>query len=76
MAQIIELVGGIPENFALSGQYSSEIFNRRGELRHIKKLRFWKLEDVLFEKYHFSRKDSQEISAFLLPTIEVNPLKR
>jgi hypothetical protein len=34
-----------------TGKYCREFFNRSGELRHIKKLRFWDLEGVLQEKY-------------------------
>ena len=34
-----------------TGKYSREFFNRSGELRHIKKLRFWDLEGVLLDKY-------------------------
>lgn len=34
-----------------TGKYCREYFNRSGELRHIKKLRFWDLEGVLVEKY-------------------------
>jgi len=35
MAHIVELLGNIPRHLALSGRYSHEIFNKRGELRHI-----------------------------------------
>ena len=34
------------------GKYSRDYFNRNGELRHIKTLRFWPLERVLAEKYN------------------------
>jgi hypothetical protein len=34
-----------------TGKYCREFFNRSGELRHIKKLRFWDLEGVLVDKY-------------------------
>jgi hypothetical protein len=34
-----------------TGKYCRDFFNRSGELRHIKKLRFWDLEGVLQEKY-------------------------
>ncbi len=34
------------------GKYARDYFNRNGELRHIKKLRFWPLDRVLSEKYH------------------------
>jgi len=34
-----------------TGKYARDFFTRTGELRHIKKLRFWDLEHVLLEKY-------------------------
>ncbi len=33
------------------GKYAREYFNSKGELRHIKRLRFWPLDRVLVEKY-------------------------
>ncbi len=42
VAQIIELLGDFPKSLAFAGKYSADIFNRRGELRHIHKLRFWR----------------------------------
>lgn len=69
LAQIIELVGPIPRRFALSGQDSREFFNRQGELRHISRLRYWPLKDVLYEKYGFSRDDAEEIDSFLMPML-------
>ena len=41
IAHIIELLGPIPRHIALSGRFSQEFFNRRGELRHIQHLRPW-----------------------------------
>ena len=76
IAQIVELVGNFPKSIALSGKYSIEIFNRKGELRNIHKLRYWKLEDVLYEKYHFSKADSRAIADFILPCLSVNPDRR
>ncbi|KAJ3284380.1 serine/threonine protein kinase, CMGC group, partial [Borealophlyctis nickersoniae] len=76
IAQIVELLGDFPSHIALSGKWSSEIFNRKGQLRHIHKLRYWKLADVLHEKYHFSKEDSDQISAFILPMIDINPARR
>lgn len=76
VAQMIELLGRIPRSFALGGKYSFEIFNRRGELRHIRDLEFWKLENVLVEKYAMSVTDAAEISSFLLPMLEYEPTKR
>jgi serine/threonine-protein kinase SRPK3 len=47
-----------------------------GELRHINKLRFWPLEDVLHDKYESSREIAQTISSFLSPMLRLNPEKR
>lgn len=60
----------------MSGKWSQEIFNRKGELRHIHRLRHWALPDVLREKYHFSTEESVRISAFLTPMLELSPEKR
>ncbi|KAJ3352806.1 serine/threonine protein kinase, CMGC group [Entophlyctis luteolus] len=76
IAQISELLGGFPKSVALSGKYSNEIFNRRGELRHIHKLRFWGISDVLQQKYHFSKREAEEIAGFILPMIEIRPERR
>ncbi|KAI8616639.1 kinase-like domain-containing protein [Chytriomyces sp. MP71] len=76
VAQITELLGGFPKSVALSGKYSGEIFNRRGELRHIHKMRFWGISDVLQEKYHYSKEDANAIAEFILPMIEIVPEKR
>ncbi|KAI8825794.1 kinase-like domain-containing protein [Fimicolochytrium jonesii] len=76
IAQIIELLGEFPKSLALSGKYSSELFNRKGQLRHIHKLRYWKLPDVLQDKYHFSKEEAENIGAFILPMIEITPDKR
>jgi hypothetical protein len=39
-------LGDMPKSFALSGKYSADLFNRRGELRHIHKLRYCTLPFV------------------------------
>lgn len=36
---------------AATGKYAKDFFNRAGELRHIRKLKFWPIEEVLVEKY-------------------------
>ncbi|KAI0192767.1 kinase-like domain-containing protein [Astrocystis sublimbata] len=58
IAQIIELLGPFPKELWKTGRWSQEIFNKRGELRNIHRLRHWALPDVLREKYHF--KDTKE----------------
>ncbi|KAL6244291.1 serine/threonine protein kinase, CMGC [Rhinocladiella similis] len=76
IAQIIELLGAFPKSLCLSGKWSQEIFNRKGELRNIHRLRHWALPDVLREKYHFSVEDSRKISEFLLPMLQLPPESR
>jgi len=60
IAQIIELLGPFPKELWKTGRWSQEIFNKRGELRNIHRLRHWQLPDVLREKYHF--KDPKELT--------------
>jgi serine/threonine protein kinase len=72
IAQMIELLGSFPK----MGKYYNEMFNRKGTLRHIHKLRFWKLSQVLYEKYQFSNDDSLLISEFLEQLIVIDPKNR
>ncbi len=53
----IELLGRMPRRVCSTGRYAKDYFNRHGELRHIKKLRFWPLERVLHEKYEFPQEE-------------------
>jgi len=76
IAQIIELLGPFPKSLYLSGKWSQEIFNRKGELRNIHRLRHWALPDVLREKYHYSVEEAMRISEFLLPMLDLVPEKR
>ncbi|KAL9105193.1 MAG: hypothetical protein Q9227_009576 [Pyrenula ochraceoflavens] len=76
IAQMIELLGVFPKSLCLSGKWSQEIFNRKGELRNIHRLRHWALPDVLREKYHFSVEESKRIADFLIPMLEILPEKR
>src|ERR1700761_8137345 len=76
IAQIIELLGTFPKSLCIAGKWSQEIFNRKGELRNIHRLRHWALPDVLREKYHFSVEESKRISDFLLPMLELLPAER
>ena len=76
IAQIIELLGDFPKSLAFSGKYSAEIFNRKGEPRHIHKLRYWPLINVLQEKYLLPLDRAQQLSSFLLPMLRLNPKER
>ncbi len=48
----------LPEQVYEKGKHASEFFTRQGELRHIKRLKFWPLDKVFTEKYHM---DSREV---------------
>ncbi|CAI7631785.1 hypothetical protein N7533_000149 [Penicillium manginii] len=76
IAQIIELLGPFSKSQCLSGKWSQEIFNRKGELRNIHRLRHWALPEVLREKYHYTVEESMRISEFLLPMLDLLPEKR
>uniref|UniRef100_A0AAR2K249 non-specific serine/threonine protein kinase n=1 Tax=Pygocentrus nattereri TaxID=42514 RepID=A0AAR2K249_PYGNA len=76
LAHVIELLGPIPTHFALSGRYSREYFNRRGELRHISNLKPWGLFEVLLEKYEWPLEQAAQFSDFLLTMLEFVPEKR
>jgi serine/threonine-protein kinase SRPK3 len=76
IAQIIELLGQFPKSLCLSGKWSQEIFNRKGELRNIHRLRHWSLFDVLREKYHLKEEEAKQLADFLQPMLELSPEKR
>lgn len=76
IAQMIELLGKLPKRMIQQGKYSDEIFNRKYELRHIRDLDYWPLQDVLERKYHFEPEEAAMISSFLLPMLDYNPKTR
>jgi hypothetical protein len=47
-----------------------------GELRHIHKLRFWPLDDVLHDKYLLSREEAKLIASFLNAMLRLHPDQR
>ncbi|KAM0755849.1 kinase-like protein [Meredithblackwellia eburnea MCA 4105] len=76
IAQVIELLGPFPRSIALSGKFSSDIFTRKGELKHIHKLKFWPLHSVLQDKYLISEAEALQLESFLEPMLNLNPEKR
>ncbi|XP_016137579.1 SRSF protein kinase 1-like isoform X2 [Sinocyclocheilus grahami] len=76
IALIIELLGKIPRKLITNGKYSKEFFTKKGDLRHITKLKPWGLQDVLAEKYEWPREEAQNFSDFLLPMLDLIPEKR
>ncbi|RHY68388.1 hypothetical protein DYB30_003710 [Aphanomyces astaci] len=76
LAQMIELLGRIPKTFASNGKFSSEYFNRKGELKKIHNLKYWALKDVLAEKYELGTVDADAFAAFLETMLRFQPSKR
>ncbi|XP_047459607.1 SRSF protein kinase 3 [Mugil cephalus] len=76
IAQIMELLGKIPPAVALSGKYSAEYFDRRGDLHRVGRLKLWSLYDVLVEKYHFLLEEASAFSDFLLRMLDYHPERR
>ncbi|KAL6199809.1 hypothetical protein ACLB2K_029591 [Fragaria x ananassa] len=76
LALMMELLGKIPKKIALGGRHSRDFFNRSGDLKHIRKLRFWPLNKVLMEKYNFSMQDANDMTNFLVPILDYVPEKR
>ncbi|CAH8588252.1 unnamed protein product [Heterobilharzia americana] len=76
LAHIIELLGPIPRNIALSGKYSREYFDKRACLRHIRRLKPWSLFNVLTEKYDWPPSEAALFTSFLEPMLAYDPNKR
>ncbi|XP_048877673.1 SRSF protein kinase 1-like isoform X2 [Brienomyrus brachyistius] len=76
IALIIELLGKIPRKLILAGRYSKDFFTKKGDLRHITKLKPWGLLDVLVDKYEWEHQEAQTFVDFLLPMLDLVPEKR
>jgi serine/threonine protein kinase len=75
-ALITELLGKFPLDIALSGEYSRDVFDRKGDLLHIKELKPWSLSSVMKEKYGFDESLAEGFASFLLPMLDVNTKTR
>lgn len=76
IALIIELLGKVPRKLITAGKYSKEFFTKKGDLRHITKLKPWGLSNVLVEKYEWSKEEAQSFSSFLSPMLNLVPERR
>jgi serine/threonine-protein kinase SRPK3 len=55
---MMELLGRMPKNMALSGKHSRRFFDKTGHLRRIRGLNYWPLKKVLMEKYKFKEREA------------------
>ena len=76
IAQFIELLGRMPKKFALNGGNSNKHFNKQGELRRIKGLQFFFIDEILMKKYKIKHNEAKALADFLLPMLEYYPEKR
>eukprot|EP00268_Persea_americana_P021617 TRINITY_DN2154_c2_g4_i2.p1 TRINITY_DN2154_c2_g4~~TRINITY_DN2154_c2_g4_i2.p1 ORF type:complete len:181 (-),score=25.55 TRINITY_DN2154_c2_g4_i2:336-878(-) len=76
LALMMELLGKIPRKIAIGGSRSKDLFDRHGDLKRIRRLKYWPLDRLLVEKYKFSETDACEFSEFLLPILDFAPEKR
>nr|XP_045622572.1 SRSF protein kinase 1-like isoform X3 [Procambarus clarkii] len=76
LAHIIELLGKIPRHIAQSGKYSKEFFDKKGDLKHITKLRPWGMFEVLTEKYEWPEEEARAFSDFLNPMLAFDTSER
>ena len=73
---MMELLGRMPKNMALSGKHSKRFFDSEGHLRKISGLNYWPLKKVLMEKYRIKEEEAIGLSEFLVPMLGWYPEKR
>lgn len=77
IALISELIGECPNaKFLLSGFKSERIFDKKGKMLHIKKLKPWSLHDVLVEKYRIRDLEASFLADFLGQILKWEPKDR
>ncbi|XVF16037.1 hypothetical protein REPUB_Repub09cG0207100 [Reevesia pubescens] len=76
LALMMELLGKMPRKIAISGARSKDFFDRHGDLKRIRRLKFWPLDRLLVDKYKFSESDAREFAEFLCPLLDFSPEKR
>ncbi|RVX21139.1 Protein kinase dsk1 [Vitis vinifera] len=76
LALMMELLGKIPRKVAIGGARSKDLFDRHGDLKRIRRLKFWPLDRILVDRYKFSESDAREFADFLVPLLDFAPEKR
>jgi serine/threonine-protein kinase SRPK3 len=66
---MMELLGKMPVNMALSGKHSKKFFDSQGKLRRISGLKYWSLQNVLREKYKVKDDEAKLLAEFLTPML-------
>ncbi|KAF8759324.1 hypothetical protein HU200_010364 [Digitaria exilis] len=76
LALMMETLGKMPRKISGSGTRSKDYFNRHGDLKRIRRLKFWPLDCVLVERYNFTESDAQGFADFLRPILDFTPENR
>ncbi|XP_073009486.1 uncharacterized protein [Typha latifolia] len=76
LALMMELLGKMPRKLAVSGSRSKDFFDRHGDLKGIRRLKFWPLDGLLFDKYKFPESDACGLAEFLCPLLNFAPEQR
>ncbi|KAI4327849.1 hypothetical protein L6164_020263 [Bauhinia variegata] len=76
LALMMELLGKMPRKGAVTGARSKDFFDRHGDLKRIRRLKFWPVDKLLIERYKFSETDAREFAEFLVPILDFSPEKR
>lgn len=64
------------EQIAIGGARSKDYFDRHGDLKRIRRLKYWPLDRLLIDKYKLPEVEAKEFAEFLTPILEFAPEKR
>ncbi|XP_022868037.1 SRSF protein kinase 1-like isoform X1 [Olea europaea var. sylvestris] len=76
LALMMELLGKMPRKIATSGARSKDYFDRYGDLKRIRRLKYRPLDRFLVDKFNFSDTDAREFAKFLCPLLDFEPDRR
>lgn len=76
LGHIMELLGGIPEELLNRSKYKARYFMVDGSLKSIPHLKPWTMRSVLVEKYDWAGDRADDLTTFLLPMLNFDPLAR
>ena len=77
LATISELIGECKDrSFLGKCESANEFFDRNGKLKRIKKLKHWKLKEILVEKYRVKDTEAVFLARFLERCLKWNPKDR
>ena len=73
LAQMWEVLGELPVEWARTGKKYNKYFTRRNRLRNIPELRIWLLRDILIQKYRIVPGEADGIADFVKGMLEFQP---